>query len=116
MQEQLIEFKYYLTSEKMVSKNTVASYVKDIENYLNYLENYRMIDDVSFIKSDDITNFLAFLKKYHYTSASMSRALSSIKAFHKYLLQEKLVKTNVALLVDTPKIDKNPVRTGFLYV
>ena len=106
MQEQLIEFKYYLTSEKMVSKNTVASYAKDIENYLNYLENYRMIDDVSFIKSDDITNFLAFLKKYHYTSASMSRALSSIKAFHKYLLQEKLVKTNVALLVDTPKIDK----------
>ena len=35
MQEQLIEYKYYLTSEKMVSKNTVESYTKDIENYLN---------------------------------------------------------------------------------
>ena len=62
MQEQLIEYKYYLTSEKMVSKNTVESYTKDIENYLNYLENYRMIDDVAFIKAEDITNFLAFLK------------------------------------------------------
>ncbi len=106
MQEHVIEFKYYLTSEKMVSKNTVMSYTKDIENYLNYLESYQLIDDVSLIKAENITAYLAFLKKYHYSSTSMSRAFSSIKAFHKFLLKEKLVKSNVSLLVDTPKIDK----------
>ena len=90
MQEHVIEFKYYLTSEKMVSKNTVLSYTKDIENYLNYLESYQLIDDVSLIKAENITAYLAFLKKYHYSSTSMSRALSSIKSFHKFLLKEKL--------------------------
>lgn len=106
MEEFVTEYRYYLASEKMVSKNTITAYCNDITNYLNYLSTYLLIDDLKYIKADDITKYLAFLKKYHYSSTSISRALSSIKSFHKFLITERVLTNNVSLLVDTPKIDK----------
>lgn len=106
MEEYLTEYRYYLTSEKMVSQNTVISYCTDIQNYLNFLATYQLIDNVTLIRSEDITKYLAFLKKYHYSSRSISRSLSSIKSFHKFLITEHLVPNNVSLLIETPKIDK----------
>lgn len=106
MNDLLQEYRYYLQSEKMVSKNTVESYGTDIENYLNYLFSREEIEDVKNITPDMILRYLGFLKKYKYSSLSISRALSSIKSFHKFLVSEQMAKTNVALLVDSPKIDK----------
>ncbi len=106
MDDLLQEYRYYLQSEKMLSKNTINSYGTDIENYLNYLSSRENVDDVSNITSDMISRYLSFLKKYKYSSLSMSRALSSIKSFHKFLVSEQMTKTNVALLVDSPKMDK----------
>lgn len=106
MNDLLQEYKYYLQSEKMVSKNTTNSYGNDIENYLNYLSSREEIEDVNQITPDMITRYLGFLKKYKYSSLSISRSLSSIKSFHKFLVSEQMVKSNVALLVDSPKIDK----------
>lgn len=106
MQNLVIEYRYYLQSEKMMSANTVAAYVKDIEHYVDFLQKKCMINDASDITSDEINRFLLFLKKSKYTSTSMSRYLSSIKSFHKFLFLERYTKENVALNINSPKLDK----------
>ena len=89
---------------KMMRPNTTDSYLSDV-SILDFI-NKKLIDDVNLIKADDITLFIGQLKKKGYTSSSISRYLSSIKSFHKFLYLERLVKTNVASLVACPKVDK----------
>lgn len=106
MEEYIVEFRNYLFSEKMRSINTVNSYVSDIENYLYYLTENKKIESVLHIDSECIKSYLKYIKNLGYSSASMSRALSSIKAFHKYLLLEEITVNNPASTISTPKKDK----------
>lgn len=106
MEELIVEFIAYLSSEKMKSANTITSYKSDILNYLYYLENVAMINDVRKITTDHILSYLAYLKKMGYSSTSSSRELSAIKSFHKFLMLEHYTKQNSALTITTPKIDK----------
>ena len=89
-----------------MEQNTVSSYVSDIEGYLMYLEEVLYIDEPDLIKEDDITRFLLSLKKKKYSTSTISRYLSSIKSFHKFLTKDGLVKKNVAIQISSPKIDK----------
>lgn len=106
MDELLIEYQHYLVSEKMKSENTVKSYSSDLRNYLYYLSEKLNIDDPNDITIEAIKKFLAYLKKLGYSSTSSSRALSSIKSFHKFLFLERRTKTNPAINLASPKLDK----------
>lgn len=106
MEEYIIEFRNYLVSEKMRSLNTVNSYISDIENYVYYLTENLKIDSLSHIDANSIKSYLKYIKNLGYSSASMSRALSSIKSFHKYLLVEEVVNFNPASSIASPKKDK----------
>ena len=105
MDNLIIEYRYYLQSEKMMSKNGVAAYVRDITKYIDYLKS-KKFDDIMDVTSDDISSYLLYLKRQKMTSTSISRSLSSIKSFHKFLMLERFVRVDVALNVKTPKIDK----------
>lgn len=106
MDELLIEYQHYLVSEKMKSENTVKSYSSDLRNYLYYLSEKLNIDDPNDITIEAIKKFLAYLKKLGYSSTSSSRALSAIKSFHKFLFLERRTKTNPAINLASPKLDK----------
>lgn len=106
MEELVTEFCHYLASEKMRSMNTIQSYRSDLENYVYFLENKLLIDDVKLISADEIKKYFSYMKKLGYSATSLSRALSSIKAFHKFLHLEKYVSDNIASTISTPKIDK----------
>lgn len=106
MKELATEYRYYLRSERAMQPNTVSSYVSDVETYLMYLEDVLYIDDPELIKEDDVTKFLLSLKKKKYTATSISRYLSSIKSFHKFLSKDGLTRKNVTLQISSPKIDK----------
>lgn len=106
MDEILLEYQHYLVSEKMKSLNTVKSYSSDLENYLYYLNEKLNIFDVENITTDDIKKYLVYLKKLGYTSTSSSRSLSAIKSFHKFLFLERRTKTNPAINLTSPKLEK----------
>jgi integrase/recombinase XerD len=106
MEELITEYKYYLTSEKMVSPNTVVSYITDVEKYINYLKEKCLIDDVRFIEDKHLKLFLGELKKKKFTSSSLSRYLSAIRSFHKFLFKEKYTDADITRLIESPKLDK----------
>lgn len=105
--EQIVkEYQYYLQSVKMMSHNSIVSYINDITNYVNFLIEKCNIDDVKDITSEDIRSYLASLKKKKMSSASMSRNLCSVKSFHRFLFEEQLVKTNISKEISAPKMEK----------
>ena len=106
MRELATEYRYYLRSERSMQPNTISSYVSDVEAYLMYLEDTLLIDDPNLITEDNVTKFLLSLKKKKFSTTSISRYLSSIKSFHKFLSKDGLTKKNVTLQISSPKIDK----------
>ena len=106
MKRYINQFKYYLKSEKFYSENTLKSYVNDCTHYSKYLENTHKLSDPRGIKKDYIQSFIRNERRKNSQSSTISRKLSAIKSFHKYLLLEKYVNEDVSKTVEAPKIDK----------
>lgn len=103
MKALLEEFLNYLSVERGLSKNTIASYRTDLAHFIGYLEKKGM-EDIDSVKRQDITNYLLYLKDNGLSSNSISRALAAIKVFYKFLAQERLAKDDVAGILESPKL------------
>ena len=103
MKELLDEFLNYLSVERGLSKNTIASYRMDIASFLNHLES-KGVNDIERIKRDDITSYMMYLKDKGLSGNSISRALVAIKMFYKFLAQERFIKDDVASILESPKL------------
>ena len=106
MNNLITEFCHYLASEKMRSVETISAYRSDLENYVYYLENKLLIDNIKHVTIDDVKKYFAYMKKMNYSASSMNRELSSIKGFHKFLHLEGIVKEIVVAAISAPKKDK----------
>ncbi|NWF97798.1 MAG: tyrosine recombinase XerC [Nitrospirae bacterium] len=97
--EQFIRF---LETERGFSNHTIRAYRKDIEDFLNHIK----IDPK---KADlmDIRGFIASQIKKGLTKTSVSRQISSIRTFFKFLYREGYVKTNPAKFVSSPKSERH---------
>lgn len=100
------EYNIYITMELSLSENTCYNYAHDVSEYCDYLERVRGKLFPDEVNVEDIRSYLASLKRKHVTASSMSRKLSSIKSFHKFLINNHYVKQNVAKLITNPKQEK----------
>ena len=103
MKELLDEFLNYLSVERGLSKNTIVSYKADLVSFLKFLESKGM-DKIEKIKRDDIIKYLLYLKDKGLSGNSVSRSLVSIKMFYRFLVQERFIKDDVALILESPKL------------
>ena len=87
--------------EKNLSQNTLESYKNDLNKFRNFLEK----NSKSVIKADHflILSFLSFLLDKGFSSKTVSRNISSLKSFFKYLISVEHIKINPMLNIDAPK-------------
>ena len=78
MKQHINDFLLYLRYEKGVSENTIEAYRSDIEQFLDFLGALALIPQ-------NIAKFSVYLHNREYSPASISRKLSAIKNFCKYL-------------------------------
>lgn len=102
----LDEFCSYLLIEKTLSKNTVNSYNGDIVKYFTYLKDKFNIDDLNKVELDHINEYLAHLHDLNMKANSISRKISAIKMFHKFLYLNNYINVNVSSFIKQPKLDK----------
>jgi integrase/recombinase XerD len=101
----LKDFEYYLKKEKGSSKNTVNSYLRDLNQYQLFLEKYHKITKPKQIEKKHIEGYLKSLNK-RLSGKTVARKLSSIKSFHHFLLIENEVAIDITKDFATPKIEK----------
>ncbi len=100
-QNKLDQFENYLFLEKKYSQNTITSYKKDLENFLSYTKK-----NIKKIKKEDIKNYIQTISK-NKSSKSVSRNISSIKSFYKFLQIDSYITKNEAIDIAKPKIQKS---------
>ena len=95
-------FKIYLEVERNFSEYTVVSYSSDILSFLIWLNGFPCDE----IKHQTIKDYIIYLQKFNYSKATLARKIAAIRSFYRYLHREKIVETNPALAIHTPKKDK----------
>ena len=90
-----------LLAEEGASTNTLQAYYNDLKQMIAFLG-----DDFENIKKSDIQNFICALKKENYTPSSISRKISAMNEFFKFLLSEKEILQNPMGEIDSPKKNK----------
>ena len=87
--------------EKNLSQNTLTSYKTDLEKFKNFLEK----NEKSVLVADHflILSFLSHLLDKGFSSKTVSRNISSLKSFYKYLISVEHLNINPMLNIDSPK-------------
>ena len=105
-------FTEYLQIEKNASPYTVEYYNHDLEEFFTFLHQEGI---GSFQEADQqcIRLFLTTLYDKKLSRRSVSRKISSLRTFFKFLEREEIIETNAFSLITLPKATK-PI-PGFLY-
>lgn len=104
MEKIILNFIEYLKYQKNYSDYTCKNYYEDLKEYNSFL-------NIEHIKYDEINyklclNYLSYLNNNKNSKSTISRKLSSLRTFYKYLVFQNKVKSNPFLLVSSPKKEK----------
>ena len=97
------DFKIYLEVERNFSKHTIRAYESDIVAFLIWLDT-ELPEEANHSK---IKEYLFFIQKFNYSKTTLSRKISAIRTFYRYLYRERLVNSNPVSGLHSPKKSKN---------
>ncbi len=87
------KYKDYLQNIKKASSNTLSSYLRDIRQFGEYLDEH---SEFGFTDADEDTlnGYIAHLRASGKSVATVSRSIASLKSFYAYLLLNRIIKDN----------------------
>ncbi|RLQ95754.1 tyrosine recombinase XerC [Falsibacillus albus] len=92
----------YLQIEKHYSEYTIEQYRKEINDFYLFM-NEQGIKELENVEYFDARVFLTRLHEQEYARASVSKKISSLRSFYRFLMREKYVKENPFSMVSQPK-------------
>lgn len=105
MVNMLDDFSDYLVSDKKVSANTLQSYIRDVRQYMDYLQTVG-ISDCTAVTPTTYLNYMTYLQKTGKAPTSVSRTIASTRSFYRYLCSKKMCDINPVEKVHTLKSEK----------
>ena len=102
------EYLSYLKVSLNYAPHTITSYENDLKQFENFLTLTFGKDDFDLndLELTILKSFVAGLFDEDYSNRSISRKISLLKSFFKYLAKKKYIKKNVASTLIFPKLDK----------
>lgn len=96
------EFYKYLEMEKGAAFNTERAYKSDIEDFIKFIE----ASAVEEIDHNAIRAYIVHIYK-DLKKSSLSRKISAIKVFFKFMKKKGYIDENTALVIKNPRIEKH---------
>lgn len=104
-QENLVsEFLSYLENKRKTSQNTLSAYSRDLSCFSEYVNLKKL--NICEVSNSDIASFKKMLVNNGKSVATVSRYMSSVRSFYKYLSVTGVVEQNPALDVKNDKTEK----------
>lgn len=104
MEKEIDKFIEYLKYQRNYSDFTCNNYKKDLNEYNSFILsnkiNYKNMD------YNEAKEYVIYLNKKNDAKSTISRKLSSLRTFYKYLVLNNKVESNPFLLVSSPKKEK----------
>ena len=102
------DFNYYLENVKEVSNNTLESYMRDINQFISYLDRSGVDSPMSADK-ETVEGFLQYLRDMEKSSATITRMLASVRAYYQFLMRDGKAASNPAKQIKLERAaKKNP--------
>lgn len=100
--EYINSYEDYLKIDKKYSKNTLLSYMNDINKFNEYIKN----KDFKKIEKKDVISYLDNERKKGMKDRTLSHNLIVIKNFYKYLYRIGEIKESPIQTIELPKLKK----------
>ena len=94
-------FLSHLEVVRHLSPHTISSYRRDLDSFFTFLKEKN--DSWEEVQDHQVRGFVAQERRRGLSARSIQRALSSIRSFFNYLLDEEVVETNPASNISSPK-------------
>ena len=108
------KFSSYLINEKNYSKHTLMNYIKDLNDLYSFiaksLEDSKPKIELQYIDEATLKSFIAGFvmnREVKYSKRTISRKISTLKSFYKFLNRKKLYADNPSRNLVFPKLGKN---------
>ena len=98
-----MEFLRYLLIDKGYSNNTIESYKRDLEKFLEFNKD----KNINNINNEDLKEYIKYLKEENLNEKSIARNISSLKSFYKFLVISKYINNNPSDTLFLPKVKKS---------
>lgn len=105
MDEHLNKFITYLIAEKNASPYTIKNYRNEIGQFLGFMKE-QGIDSWDGVDRYILRRYLAWLQAEGYVKASITRRISELRSFCRYLVREGILDKNPIRAISSPKIPK----------
>lgn len=105
------DFRRHLEEEKAVSSYTRKSYMTDLQQFVDFMERPGTaggtgVESLTMIEPSDVRGFLVHLYQKKVRKSSMSRKVSALRSFFRFLVREGKIRINPAEAVQSPKIER----------
>src|SRR5690625_364852 len=100
------QFINYLKVEKNASTYTIDFYTQDIEKFISFL-NKEHIRNINEVDQTTIRVFLTEMYKRNLNRRSVSRTISCLRTFYKFLEKENVTDSNPFIHIHLPKQTKS---------
>ena len=98
-------YENYLSKVKQSSANTVASYMRDIRQFSDWLFDHEQIGVVE-AEQLNIGNYIAYLQQEGRSGSTLSRNLASLKNFYAYLVSSGFLESSPVVNVHIDRGEK----------
>jgi integrase/recombinase XerC len=105
MEEHLNKFITYLIAEKNASPYTIKNYRNEIGQFLGFMKE-QGIDSWDGVDRYILRRYLAWLQAQGYVKASITRRISELRSFCRYLMREGILDKNPIRAISSPKVPK----------
>lgn len=104
MSDLLAAYEAYLTTEKNASANTVSSYLRDVRQFIQGMEDR----DISLteVLSQDVEEYAHALTRKGKSPATVTRSVASIKSFYNCLIAHGEMDSNPARGITPAKVER----------
>ena len=95
----------YLAGEKHASQNTISSYLRDVTQFADYLQNY---EDASLrdATGEMVQSYMNWMMGRGKSAASVTRFLASVKSFYQFLVSQGDMASNPAKGIASTKVER----------
>ncbi len=104
-QDHLQEYLLYAKIERNLSPTTLEAYRTDLTRYLTCLADAG-IGDLEAIRQSHLRAFTRLLSEVGLSAATIQRACSAVRGFHRFLVAEKWVTRDPSAFLESPKLPK----------
>ena len=109
MEQYLNRFLETLAAEKGYSDNTIAAYLNDLTQFVEFMRQPRpfgSVQEPGDYTTEILNEYLGHMRGRGYASATVARKVAAIKSFFHFLNAQGLIPSNPALGLESPKIEK----------